>query len=463
MKIEMKRLIENSWRLALTLTVLLAASCETDVVKPILSDDSAFTAPALTNSATAAEVEFLPENADDPYETLSWSKAGYDGMALATTYTVEIDDNEDFTDPKVLATTIGTTSTITVGQLNDMMLSLGVPGFEEGTVFIRVKSVITGQPNEPLISDAISRTATTYQDSECGTFCTVGLIGEAAPGGWDVDVDMRLADASKVDKHTWTATLYLNAGAVKFRAQDGWDINWGAATFPEGTGVQNGANIPVATAGYYKVTFNDETGVYLFDDQAAPTYPTVGLIGPAQAGGWDTDTDLTQDATDPHLWTGTLTLTDGEAKFRADNAWTMNWGGATAFSGSATKDGPNIPVTGATYFVRFNDATGEYAFMIVNSSTPYATVGLVGPAQAGGWDADTDLTKNPANPFLFSKILTITASEAKFRADDDWAANWGGNTFPSGKGSLNGPNIPTKAGTYFITFNSGTGEYTFLK
>src|SRR5688572_13920384 len=180
---EMKHIINYSWRIALTLTVLLAVSCETDVVKPILSDDSAFTAPALTNSATAAEVEFLPENADDPYETLSWSKANYDGMALATTYTVEIDDDEDFSDPKVLATTIGTTLTITVGQLNDMMLSLGVPGFEEGTVYIRVKSVITGQPNEPLVSGTITRTATTYQDTECGTFCTVGLIGEAAPGG----------------------------------------------------------------------------------------------------------------------------------------------------------------------------------------------------------------------------------------------------------------------------------------
>jgi hypothetical protein len=463
MKIEMKRFIENRWRLVLTLTVLLAASCETDVVKPILSDDSKFTAPAITNTATSSETELLPENAGDPYETIQWSKSGYDGMPLATTYTVEIDKNEDFANPRVLATTVNTSTTLTVGQLNDMMLALGVPGFEKDTVYMRVKSVITGQPNAPLYSGVIERVATTFQNSECGTYCTIGIIGDASPGGWDTDVDLRLADPTKVDKHTWTTTLYLNTGAVKFRAQDGWDVNWGAASFPEGTGVQNGANIPIATAGYYKVTFNDETGAYSFDDQAAATYATVGLIGPAQTGGWDTDTNLTKDGTNPHLWTGTLTLSDGEAKFRADDAWTMNWGGDTSPSGYATKDGPNIPVAGATYFVRFNDATGEYSFMTVNRSTPYTSIGLVGPAQAGGWDADTDLTKNPANPYMWSKVLTVTEGESKFRADDAWTANWGATTFPSGKGVPDGPNIPTKAGTYFITFNSGTGEYTFLK
>jgi hypothetical protein len=460
---DMKHIIEYKWRVALTMLVLVAASCETDIVKPILSDDTAFTAPALTNSTTSAATVLLPENEDDPYETIQWSKSEYDGMALATTYTVEIDNDEDFSSPKVLATTINTTTTITVGQLNDQMLSMGMPGFQEGTVYIRVRSVITGQDNPPLISAAIQRVATPFQNSDCGAYCTVGLIGSASPGGWDVDVDLRLSDATGVDKRTWTTVVYLNTGAVKFRAMDGWDINWGSAAFPTGTGTQNGPDIQIPTAGYYRITFNDESGEYTFQALTTPTYATVGLIGPAQAGGWETDTDLTQDPTDPHVWTGTITLVDGEAKFRADDAWTMNWGGSTENSGWATKDGPNVPVTGATYAIRFNDATGEYAFMVQNRATPYASMGLIGPAQAGGWDADTDLTKNPANAYKWSKVLTVVEGDSKFRADDAWTANWGNTTFPSGKGIGDGPNIPTKAGTYFITFHSGTGEYTFLK
>lgn len=459
----MKKLIDFKWKIAATLLVLLFASCETDVVRIVLSDDSTFTPPALTNSASASAVVLLPEDAAEEFETFVWSKSQYDGLPLATTYVFEMDNDADFSSARTVVSTTGTSVTMTVEQLNDAMLALGVPGFTEATVYFRVKSTITGQPNPPLLSGVITRTAMTYQTSDCGRFCTVGIIGSGSPGGWDVDVDMRLADATRVDRSTWTATLYLTAGAVKFRAMDGWDTNWGASGFPTGTGTQNGPDIPIATAGYYRVVFNDETGAYTFTALTTPVFASVGVVGPAQAGGWDADTNLTKDPNDPHLWTGVLTLSDGEAKFRADDAWTNNWGGSTAPSGNATKDGPNIPVTGATYFIRFNDATGEYSLMAQNRSTPYVKMGLVGPAQAGGWDADTDLTKNPANPFLWSKILVLTEGDAKFRADDAWDANWGATTFPSGLGVNNGPNIPAKAGTYFITFNSGTGEYTFLK
>jgi hypothetical protein len=96
-------------------------------------------------------------------------------------------------------------------------------------------------------------------------------------------------------------------------------------------------------------------------------------------------------------------------------------------------------------------------------STPYDKVGLIGPAQTGGWDSDTDLVKDPGNPFIWSKVLVISEGEAKFRANDAWDVNWGATTFPSGIAVKDGPNIPAKAGTYFISINTGTGEYTFLK
>jgi hypothetical protein len=348
------------------------------------------------------------------------------------------------------------------------MLAMGFPT-EESTVFLRVTSTINGfttnvdkgYDNSPLVSTAISRTVTPYRMSDCGNFCTIGIIGSASPGGWDVDSDLRLANSQ--DKFTWTITLYLSAGEVKFRASDAWDTNWGAATFPEGTGVANGANIPVPTAGYYRVQFNDLTGAYSFTLLTTPEYTTVGIIGSGTPGGWDSDTDLTKDPNNPHVWTGTVTLTNGEAKFRAENAWTNNWGGSTAPSGVGVQDGANIPVTAGTYEVRFNDATGEYFFNANNRGTPYDKVGIIGSATPGSWDSDTDLIKNPSNPLLWSKTLEITDGEAKFRADDAWTVNWGSSSFPSGIASQDGPNIPAGAGKYFITFNSGTGEYSFLK
>jgi len=41
---------------------------------------------------------------------------------------------------------------------------------------------------------------------------------------------------------------------------------------------------------------------------------TVGLIGPVQPGGWDSDTDMVQNPDSVHLWTLRITLVAGETK-----------------------------------------------------------------------------------------------------------------------------------------------------
>ncbi|MFZ6011965.1 MAG: SusF/SusE family outer membrane protein [Bacteroidota bacterium] len=450
------------YKSALLLTALLVvASCEEEKVKPTLPDSSAFVAPSLKNDATKPKVELLPANAANEFEKFEWDKAQY-GLQVSTNYVVEVDKNANFTNPQVLAETSASSAAVTVEKFNAALLALGLPGFQEATVSVRVKSAINGIENDPLFSGVITRTVKTYQNSECGKYCTIGIIGSATAGGWSTDTDMRVADPS--DKSIWSTIVYLVAGEAKFREGDDWAINWGASAFPSGTGVQGGANIPIANPGYYKVTFNENTGAYNFTSLTTPVFTTVGIIGSGTAGGWSTDTDLTQDANDPHVWSGTITLTTGEVKFRAENDWANNWGGKTAPSGFGTGGGDNIQVAvGGTYFVRFNDATGEYYLGAVGNAAPYTTVGLVGTAQSGGWGGDTDLIKNPANPYLWSKIITITDGEAKFRANDDWTANWGDSKFPGGIGTQGGNNIPTKAGKYFITFNSSTGEYYFLK
>lgn len=455
---------------SLALLLLAAGSCADENLGPVLPDRSSFVAPSLKNSPTGTPTELLIQNAGNVYEEFQWDKSSY-GVQLSVNYVLEVDDSEDFDSPQELVSTSSASAAVTVEDINNAMLALGLPAFEESTVHLRVRSVINGlttdpdkgYDNEPLYSQLIERTATTYQSSECGNFCTVGIIGSASPGGWDVDSDLRLADATKVDKSTWTTTLYLNTGAVKFRALDDWTTNWGSTGFPAGTGTQNGSDIPISTAGYYKVTFNDQSGDYTFVALTTPELPTVGIIGSGTPGGWDNDTDLTKSAGNPHVWTGVITFTEGAAKFRANNDWAVNWGTDTYPSGFGIGNGADIPVKAGTYSVWFNDATGEYFIMPQSQATPFAKLGLIGPAQEGGWDADTDLVKNPANPFIWSKTLTIDAADAKFRADDAWDANWGASTFPGGVGSQNGPNIPTKEGSYFITFNSGTGEYYFLK
>src|SRR4051812_7579468 len=157
------------------------------------------------------------------------------------------------------------------------------------------------------------------------TYTTVGIIGTATPHGWDASTPMRLASSS--DAHQWTITLQLTQGEAKFRANDNWTVNWGGFSFPSGTGVRDGANIQVPATSYYTVTFNDVTGAYNFQALSPAVYTTVGLIGSATSSGWDASTAMTKSATDPHSWTiGDITLSQGEAKFRANDSWDVNWG-----------------------------------------------------------------------------------------------------------------------------------------
>lgn len=285
---------------------------------------------------------------------------------------------------------------------------------------------------------------------------SVGIIGSATPGGWDEDTDLT-QDADNPD--IWTISgLALSTGETKFRQDDDWTVNWGATSFPTGTGEQDGPNIPTA-GGTYDITFNSATAEYTFTE-TSPTYGSIGLIGTGTSiGNFDEDVDMTAIDTIPWVWTLETTLVAGDVKFRADDDWTNNWGAIDWPSGVGTPGGDNIPSVPGDYLVTFNSATGEYSF---ETLVPlYNTIGVIGDATPGGWDADTDLEQNPNNPSLWSANITFTDGEAKFRAEDDWAVNWGAEDFPMGTAVLEGPNIPVVAGEYNVQFNSATGEYNF--
>ncbi|HEX5111565.1 MAG TPA: T9SS type A sorting domain-containing protein, partial [Saprospiraceae bacterium] len=279
----------------------------------------------------------------------------------------------------------------------------------------------------------------------------IGIIGSAAPFGWDADVNM-FQDSVHTDEYS--LNLNLGAGEVKFRQDDDWAVNWGAADFPSGIGVQNGPNIPITTGGTYNVTFNKATGAYNF---ALTSFPTVGIIGSATPGG-SNPTPLNS-ASGVGNWTLNAVLLDGGLQFVGDTNVAI-WGGTEFPSGTATLNGPEIPVTAGRYIINFNSTTLAYSFTPI---VYYATVGIIGNATAGGWDADTDMNIDPTDSSWWNLRTILTDGELKFRADNDWAVNWGGATFPSGVAERDGPNIPIVAGDYTINFNTFTGEYFFVE
>ena len=278
---------------------------------------------------------------------------------------------------------------------------------------------------------------------------SVGLIGSATPGGWDTDTDMT-QDAMNPDM--WTLEVTLFDGEAKFRQDDDWAVNWGSGDFPSGTGEQDGSNIPVF-AGDYTITFNSATGEYNF-----AVASDIGIIGSATPGGWDTDTNMFPDPTDSNKYFINITLVEGAAKFRQDDDWAVNWGSMDFPTGTGVQGGDDIPVPAGEYAITFDKSTGEYSFEEVIT---FSTIGLIGTATPGGWDTDTDLTQSSSDPNVWSANMTLVDGEAKFRANDAWAIDWGSADWPSGTGVQGGDNIPVVGGDYLVTLNTETGEYSF--
>ena len=103
---------------------------------------------------------------------------------------------------------------------------------------------------------------------------------------------------------------------------------------------------------------------------AATTYTSMGIIGSATPNGWGGDTNLTQDANNPHLWYALgVTLTTGnEFLFRGNGDWGLAWkynGSQHLYGTSILNSGSNFPFNAPSgnYDVWFNDLDGGYILL----------------------------------------------------------------------------------------------------
>ena len=88
---------------------------------------------------------------------------------------------------------------------------------------------------------------------------------------------------------------------------------------------------------------------------------TIGVIGDATPNGWDASTPLT--TTDNLIWTGTIAFKGGEFKFRANDGWDINLGGAIS---DLTQGGDNIASPGeGNYEVTLDLITLPYSCTLV--------------------------------------------------------------------------------------------------
>ena len=161
-------------------------------------------------------------------------------------------------------------------------------------------------------------------------------------------------------------------GAFKFTgAFNSWEEgNYGLghinADGLSGTLIDDGGSDNIlATPGFYRADVNLVNMTY----ELTPI-SSIGIIGPAQPGGWDTDTDLTYNP-QTLAWEGTIKLAADQFKFRANDSWDINWGDIIS---NLKQDGANLKIDEAgTYFIQFFPLceTKSYATItLVSDSTP---------------------------------------------------------------------------------------------
>lgn len=332
--------------------LLAFSSCEKDEFGPVMSSSPG--SPSIQQPQDGQSYALSEDQADQSLFTMEWSEPDY-GFEAAVTYTVQMSKTGDnFADPISMGTTNGTSMEFTVGEMNNSLLANGFTAGQQNSLQFRVMASVSDSTTNQ-ISDPVSLSITPYE-------VVINYPKIYVPGGFQsasgYGSDWTPADAPPLysvesnDKYEGYVYMAGTGNEFKFTNDRSWDLNWGD-TGADGTLDENGDNIVRDESGYYKINVDLNEGTY------ETLNTTWGLIGSATANGWDSDMDMTYDQ-ENKVWTITTDLSAGEIKFRANNAWDLDYGDDGA-DGTLDKGGENIAI----------DEAGNYTIKLILSEPIY--------------------------------------------------------------------------------------------
>lgn len=333
-----------------------ALSCATEEFEPVVG---VFTPPALDD--VSGTYVFTEDAAGDVFKTFTWTKADF-GFQSATTYKLQIAEaGKNFEGALDLVTTSGTSFSITVGALNQKLLAMGAKT-NVGTDFeVRVNATVNANV-QTLISNVPVLNILPYK--VVIIYPSLYLPGnyQAASGytsDWSPDKAAQIYSVKQNEKYEGYVNMAGSGIMYKYTDGPNWDLNWGD-TGADGTLDKNGSDIAIPEAGYYRIKADINALTYSF------MKTDWGLIGSATPGGWDSDTNMTY-SMDTKTWSVTLNLVAGDIKFRANDAWDLNYGDNN-FDGTMEEGGANIPVAEAgNYTIVLNLEVAGYEYSVTKN------------------------------------------------------------------------------------------------
>ena len=182
---------------------------------------------------------------------------------------------------------------------------------------------------------------------------------------------------------------------------------------------------------------------------------TVGkpvLYMKGDANGWNGYDYLAGD--DGVHFTGFMYLNQNGFKFTTAPDWSGTGYGENF---STAPDAGNIVMTEPAGYYKVDVDLSAQTYTL----TPITSIGIIGAAvPVTGWDSDQDLTYNVEERCWEIKDIKLNAGECKFRANDDWAMQWGydGEKFVYSNNAPAVQFIP-EAGTYDIKLYAWANGY----
>lgn len=411
--------------------------------------------------------------------TFSWS-AAFKGFSGTVTYTLEYDSaGKKFVAPQSMSIGTGVlTKAMTQAEMNTSALNSGIVAGTTGKVEYRIKAITS--TGSTVYSNLATVTVQSY----------VPLLRFYMPGGYQAatnngnDWDPTTAPELIRDlrpgllNNMYYIYIYMPAGKeFKFTQGRAWDVNYGGAN---GVLAANGANLSVATSGFYRITIDVANLKYDIKEGR------MGFVGGGTGAGWtppNTFPTYAMGNAGTNLFVGLTNLAAGGWKLIDNNAWNngSNTADETRSYGTPLGDGSTLEVNGAN----FNDVATAGRYRVIWDGrdvnnikyfiSPGSEMRVVGDGinQAGvnDWDPASSPQMTYAGNGVWTITITLKASkDIKFLAGNAWGAfdyedNSGGSQATGTARAIkweggNNFKTPVAAGTYTITLDEGKQTVT---
>lgn len=339
----------------------LFSACEKETKDPVL-DMSKATKQAFNNPAGGAQFVLTQDLADSVLTEFTWSPVSYPLDDLQNpTYVLHMDlSDSSFKNKKELVSTSETKFTITVGEMNSRLLSMGFEPDVESTLEFRLVSFLnTSSVYSELYSETLTLHFTPYSAEVSAAMLWVpgdyqGWNPAAAPNVFDFDGD-----------GVYNGYVYFPEGGTfqfKFTSDPDWEhTNYGVGATPFELSTDPGAgNLEVPGPGGYQLEIDVNNLTWSYGDGVQ----NWGVIGEWLS--WSSDIDMIYDIANQQL---SVTIEDIPAaanqrfKFRANDDWAVNLGAKTPDDGTLVQNGADIPIPEGgtiTFILRFTTPEPTY-------------------------------------------------------------------------------------------------------